>query len=157
MKSIKLKITVAIVVCSLISASIISLLSISNSRGSANASAEKELILTSANTGEDIDALISRIEQSVDTLSDVAMERMDFNKFKTDSAYVKEYTDGLLNDFVTFAEHTEGAITAYIRYNPEFTEPTSGIFLTRNDTESAFESVVPTDFSMYEPDRKSVV
>ena len=152
MKSIKLKITVAIVVCSLISASIISLLSISNSRGSANASAEKELILTSANTGEDINALISRIEQSVDTLSDVAMERMDFNKFKTDSAYVKEYTDGLLNDFVTFAEHTEGAITAYIRYNPDFTEPTSGIFLTRNDTESAFESVVPTDFSMYEPD-----
>ena len=82
MKSIKLKITVAIVVCSLISASIISLLSISNSRGSANASAEKELILTSANTGEDINALISRIEQSVDTLSDVAMERLDFNKFK---------------------------------------------------------------------------
>lgn len=152
MKSIKLKITVAIVVCSLISASIISLLSISNSRGSANASAEKELILTSANTGEDINALISRIEQSVDTLSDVAMERLDFNKFKTDGAYVEEYTDGLLNDFVTFAEHTEGAITAYIRYNPEFTEPTSGIFLTRNDTESAFESVVPTDFSMYEPD-----
>ena len=152
MKSIKLKITVAIVVCSLISASIISLLSISNSRGSANTSAEKELILTSANTGEDINALISRIEQSVDTLSDVAMERMDFNRFISDSAYVKEYTDGLLDDFVTFAEHTEGAITAYIRYNPEFTEPTSGIFLTRNDTESAFESVVPTDFSMYEPD-----
>ena len=152
MKSIKLKITVAIVVCSLISASIISLLSISNSRGSANTSAEKELILTSANTGEDINALISRIEQSVDTLSDVAIERMDFNRFISDSAYVKEYTDGLLDDFVTFAEHTEGAITAYIRYNPEFTEPTSGIFLTRDDTESAFESVVPTDFSMYEPD-----
>lgn len=152
MKSIKLKITVAIVVCSLISASIISLLSISNSRASANASAEKELILTSSNTGEDINALISRIEQSVDTLSDVAMERMDFNRFQSDSAYVEEYTDGLLNDFITFAEHTEGAITAYIRYNPEFTEPTSGIFLTRNDTESAFESVVPTDFSMYEPD-----
>lgn len=152
MKTIKLKITVAIVVCSLISASIISLLSISNSRVSANTSAEKELILTSANTGEDINALISRIEQSVDTLSDVAMKRMDFNKFMSDSDYVKEYTDGLLNDFITFAEHTEGAITAYIRYNPEFTEPTSGIFLTRSDTESSFESVVPTDFSMYEPD-----
>ena len=51
----------------------------------------------------------------------------------------------------TFSENTDGAITSYIRYNPEFTEPTSGIFLTRNDTKSAFESVEPTDFSMYDP------
>jgi len=152
MKSIKLKITVAIVVCSLISASIISLLSISNSRSFSNASAETELILTCSNTGGEINALISRIEQSVDTLSDIAMERLDFAKFQKDGAYVEKYTDGLLNDFITFSEHTDGAITAYIRYNPDFTEPTSGIFLTRNDTESAFESVVPTDFSMYEPD-----
>lgn len=152
MKSIKLKITVAIVLCSLISASIISLLSISNSRFFSNASAEKELISTCSNTGGEIDALVSRIEQSVDTLSDIALERMDLSKFKNNSTYVDAYTNGLLNDFITFAEHTDGAITAYIRYNPEFTEPTSGIFLTRNDTESAFESVVPTDFSMYEPD-----
>ncbi len=152
MKSIKMKITIAIVLCSLISTSIISLLSITNSRGTANASAEKELVLTSTNIGGEINALISRIEQSVDTLSDIAMERLEFNKFKNNSTYVESYTKSLLNDFITFAEHTEGAITAYIRYNPEFTNPTSGIFLTRNDTESAFESVTPTDFSMYEPD-----
>lgn len=152
MKSIKMKITLGIVLCSLISASIISLLSISNSRGFSNECAEKELVLTCSDTGGEINALISRIEQSVGTLSDIAMERLDFSKFQNNSAYVEEYTNGLLNDFVTFAEHTEGAITAYIRYNPDFTEPTSGIFLTRNDTESNFESVVPTDFSMYEPD-----
>lgn len=151
MKSIRLKITVAIVVCSLITASIISLLSISDSRGISNAAAENELVLTCSNTGGEINALISRIEQSVDTLSDIAMERLEFSKFQNNNAYVEEYTNGLLEDFFTFAEHTDGAITAYIRYNPEFTEPTSGIFLTRNDTQSAFESVTPTDFSMYDP------
>ena len=151
MKSIRMKITVAIVVCSLITASIISLLSISDTRDLSNAAAEKELVLTCENTGEEIDALISRIEQSVDTLSDIAMKRMEFSRFKNNNAYVSKYTSDLLEDFNTFAEHTDGAITAYIRYNPEFTEPTSGIFLTRNDTQSAFDSVTPTDFSMYDP------
>ena len=151
MKSIRMKITVAIVICSLITASIISLLSISDTRELSNAAAEKELVLTCENTGEEINALISRIEQSVDTLSDIAMRRLDFPKFKNNSAYESNYTNELLEDFYTFAEHTDGAITAYIRYNPEFTEPTSGIFLTRNDTQSAFDSVTPTDFSMYDP------
>lgn len=151
MKSIRMKITVAIVVCSLITASIISFFSISDTRKLSITAAEKELVLTCDNTGREINALISRIEQSVDTLTDVAMERMDFAKFKNNNEYVDEYTNSLLENFVTFAEHTDGAITAYIRYNPEFTEPTSGIFLTRNDTQSAFDSVTPTDFSMYDP------
>lgn len=151
MKSIRMKITVAIVICSLITASIISLLSISDTRELSNAAAEKELVLTCENTGEEINALISRIEQSVDTLSDIAMRRLDFPKFKNNSEYESNYTNELLEDFYTFAEHTDGAITAYIRYNPEFAEPTSGIFLTRNDTQSAFDSVTPTDFSMYDP------
>lgn len=151
MKSIRMKITVAIVVCSLITASIISILSISDTRELSNTAAENELVLTCDNTGREINALISRIEQSVDTLTDVAMEKMDFSKFQNNNAYVEEYTNELLQEFITFAEHTDGAITAYIRYNPEFTEPTSGIFLTRNDTQSAFDSVTPTDFSMYDP------
>ena len=151
MKSIRMKITAAIVVCSLITASIISLLSISDTRKLSNAAAENELVLTCENTGEEINALISRIEQSVDTLSDIAMKKMDFTTFKSNGEYVTEYTNELLGDFNTFAEHTDGAITAYIRYNPEFTEPTSGIFLTRNNTQSLFDSVTPTDFSMYDP------
>lgn len=151
MKSIRMKITVAIVVCSLITASIISILSISDTRELSNTAAENELVLTCDNTGREINALISRIEQSVDTLTDIAMEKMDFSKFQNNNVYVEEYTNGLLQEFITFAEHTDGAITAYIRYNPEFTEPTSGIFLTRNDTQSAFDSVTPTDFSMYDP------
>ena len=138
MKSIRIKITVAIVVCSLITASIISFLSISDTRELSNTAAEKELVLNCDNTSGEINALI-------------AMEKMDFSKFQNNNTYVKEYTNGLLEEFTTFAEHTDGAITAYIRYNPEFTEPTSGIFLTRNDTQSAFDSVTPTDFSMYDP------
>ena len=54
MKSIRMKITVAIVICSLITASIISLLSISDTRALSNSAAENELVLTCENTGEQI-------------------------------------------------------------------------------------------------------
>ena len=152
MKSIRMKITIAIVICSLISGTIIGLLSISNSRNLSNTQAEHQLVLICENTGADINALISRIEQSVDTVSDIALNQLEFSKFKNNNRYVTQYTDGLLSDFNKFAEHTEGAICAYIRYNPDFTEPTSGIFLTRQNTQASFDSVTPTDFSMYEED-----
>ena len=92
MKSIRMKITVAIVICSLITASIISLLSISDTRELSNAAAEKELVLTCENTGEEINALISRIEQSVGTLSDIAMRKLEFSEFKNNNAYESKYT-----------------------------------------------------------------
>lgn len=81
-----MKIIAAIVLCSLISASFISLLSISDSGEISNAAAEKEMVLACANTGGEINALISRIEQSVNTASDIAMERLDFSRFQ-DNAY----------------------------------------------------------------------
>lgn len=152
LKSIRLRMIAAIVICSLISASLISVMSISNSRSLSNMDAEKQLTFICANTGGEINALISRIEQSVDTLSDIVLEQMDFSDFKNNDEYVSEYTENLMNDFYRFSEHTEGAICSYIRYNPDFTEPTSGIFLTRQDTNSSFSSVTPTDFSMYEKD-----
>lgn len=152
MKSIKTKITAAIVVCSLISAILIGLMSITNSRNISTTQAEKELTLSCENTSAEINALISRIEQSVDTLSDIAMDQLDFSQFKNNDPYVTEYTNSLVNNFYTFSEHTDGAICSYIRYNPDFTDPTSGIFLTRTDTLSEFDSVTPTDFSIYDKD-----
>lgn len=152
MKSIRMKITFAIVFCSLISAIIISLLSVSNSRSLSNTDAQKELTLNCSNACKEMNSLISRIEQSVDTLSDIALSQLDFSNFKSDKNYVSTYTQNLTNNFYKFSEHTDGSICSYIRYNPDFTEPTSGIFLTRPDTQSSFDSMTPTDFSMYDKD-----
>lgn len=157
MKSIKLKIIAVVVGCSLLAAMFISVLSISNVRKISNEAAEKELILTCNNVSGEIDALISKIEQSVQTLTDISVKQMEFSRFPNNNEYVTSYTDSILSDFFKFAEHTDGAITAYIRYNPEFTEPTSGIFLTRDNTEAEFQSVTPTDFSMYDSDDVSHV
>ncbi len=152
MKSIRAKVTVSIILCSLISSILISVISITYSSRTATNDAQTELAMSCENASGEINALVSRIEQSVNTISDIALENLDFARFQTDSAYVASYTESLRDDFVTFAEHTDGAICAYIRYNPDFTDPTSGIFLTRPDTQSEFTSSTPTDFSIYDKD-----
>lgn len=100
---------------------------------------------------ERINAYLSRVELSVDTLSDIAMNSLDdFDRFQTDSEYVEEYTRTFEQTLMTSASNTEGVICAYLRYNPDFTEPTSGLFLTRNSTDEQLQGVTPTDFSIYD-------
>ena len=48
------------------------------------------------------------------------------------------------------ANHTDGAITAYVRYNPQYSNPTSGVFTQRESLKDEFQLLTPTDFSMYE-------
>lgn len=150
MKSIKTKITASIIFCALLSSAIVGILSISDSRQVSNESAEQTLSLTGERKRIEINAIITSIEQSVNTLSSISLDNLDFSKYKNNNNYVSQYTDSIMNDVVKFAENTSGAICAYVRYNPDFTEPTSGIFLTRNNTSEAFTSVTPTDFTMYE-------
>ena len=101
---------------------------------------------------EKFNATMVQIQSAVDVLADQCLDEIDdFSQFKTDAKYVEDYTKRITNMIETSAEHTKGALTCYIRYNPEFTDPTSGIFLTRDNTDSAFTSVTPTDFSVYEP------
>ena len=96
--------------------------------------------------------IITRIEQSVDTLAVITTNNLsDTQAFKQSDAYVESYTQTIEKTVLDFANNTEGALSVYIRYNPEFTAPTSGLFFVRSDANSAFEKVTPTDFSMYDP------
>lgn len=150
MKSIRTKITLSIIFCALISSVFVGLLSINDSRKVSNNDAEQMLALTVSQKSVEINSLITAIEQSVDTLSSIALDRLDFSKFQGNNNYVSQYTDDIMDDLVKFSEHTKGAITSYIRYNPDFTEPTSGIFLSRDNTSEPFDSITPTDFTMYD-------
>lgn len=150
MRSIKTKIIISIILCTLIASLSVGILSIRNVWEISNREAEQELSLTCENRSSEIDALISKIEQSVNTFSSIALEQLEFSKFKNNPEYEQAYTKGLLNDAKQFGENTDGAICVYLRYNPDFSEPTSGIFLTRKNLNEKFTSLVPTDFTMYE-------
>ena len=105
------------------------------------------------NQADALNAQMSRVEQSVNTAYNVALQQLtDVQAFKTDKAYVDAFNSIMEQMLYEIGGNTEGALTAYIRYNPEFTEPDSGVFWSRSSDAEKFEALVPTDFSMYDPD-----
>lgn len=150
MKSIRAKVIAAIVFCTVLASGLIGCFSIVSSSNMAISDAEDTMRLTCSTEAGRLNSMIARIEQSVDTLSSIVLDELDFSRFRNNDAYVKSYTESIEQAVLKFGEHTEGAVCAYVRYNPDFTDPKSGIFYTRDSTEDDFISIEPTDFSIYE-------
>lgn len=152
MKSLRTKVITLVVICTIISTAICGGFSLVEARHALERDAKQIMSMQCDNSTQEINAMLDGVEQSVNTLAEISEQSLtDFSRFKTDRQYVEEYTKALEPIALEFANNTEGALTYYIRYNPEFTEPTSGIFATRNSQDEPFEQLVPTDFSMYDP------
>lgn len=152
MKSIKLKIGVLVLGCVILVAATIGAISIISTQSVLKKDAKQLMEKECNGKAERLNALLSRIEQSVVTLADYAViELDDVKQFQSDENYVTKYSENMSEIAINAAKNTEGAMTVYIRYNPEFTKPDSGLFATRSSGEADFEKLVPTDFSMYEP------
>ena len=106
--------------------------------------------LTGQKKTEEINSTIQKIEQSVDTLSEVAMSNFDYDSFRQNKDYADTYTETVQQAVLDFANHTNGAVTAYLRYNPDYSNPTSGVFAQRQSVDSELQCLTPTDFSMYD-------
>lgn len=152
MRSIRKKIVAAIFLCSILTALLVGTIAAVNTMQMVNKDAQERMRMTCQTEAESLNAMILRIEQSVDMLSDVIMADFDYERFTQNKQYADEYTEQVSGYVHGFAERTEGAVTAYIRYNPEYSNPTSGCFLSRESTTADFDELVPTDFSMYDED-----
>lgn len=153
MRTIKVKVIVVVIVCALLACGICGVAGIMEASRTTSEECGEILVLQTKDFANELNLQFDKISQSVNTMADICMEQLkDFKKFQTSASYVEEYTESLMGILLEFAENTQGVLTCYIRYNPEFTDPTSGIFYSRNDTSSPFDSIEPTDFSIYDPD-----
>ncbi len=101
----------------------------------------------------EIDNKLAQIENSVNMLAESTLAQIgDFEKFKTDADYVGQCTEKIRSFARIAGENTEGVLTYYVRYNPDFTPATSGIFASKSKEDADFEDLTPTDFSSYEKD-----
>lgn len=149
-RTLKVRITAAVVGAVILVSGLVGGVCFSESRRIVFKDAKEILTLTSSNQATKLNGMFAQIEQSVNTLTDMTLAEIeDFDRFKTDSAYVTQCTEALEASVLELATNTNGAITAYVRYNPEFTDPTSGIFLSKSG--DSYEYLTPTDFSMYDP------
>lgn len=145
------KISLMVAVCTVVSSAAVGILSMTHSSVFMTDKSSEIMISECDNVTAEINSCLSRVAQSVDTVCDIAMADLDdFSKFQTDGSYVTEFTGKMEQVLLNASANTEGAVCSYLRYNPDFTEPTSGLFLTRSSTDEAFQSVTPTDFSVYD-------
>ena len=151
MKTIRIKIILGIILCSLLTALIVGLLSIRSTMKISEEDSTRSMINQSAAVSNELDSTILRVEQSVNILAEIVRSGLSERRFFGDKNYSDAYTYEVMDQVYRFAEHTDGAITCYIRYNPEYSNPTSGCFLTRDNLSDPFQEVTPTDFTMYEP------
>lgn len=150
MKSVRTKLISSILICSLFTSVLIGVIVISNSVRTAGKDAMTMMQLTGQKKTEEINSTIQKIEQSVDTLSEVAMSNFDYDSFRQSKDYADTYTETVQQAVLDFANHTNGAVTVYLRYNPNYSNPTSGIFAQRQSLDSDLQCLTPTDFSMYD-------
>ena len=71
---------------------------------------------------------------------------------RTDDAYIDAYTQKIQSVAINAANNTEGALAVYLRFNPDFGKPTSGLFWSKTAQNGNFQEFVPTDFSRYSPE-----
>lgn len=152
MKSIQTKFIVLILVCVIFSSLVIGGAGILNSKIVVDSDSAKIMNSQCSLKAAEINALLSRIEQSVGTLSVYSFNRLEsLDKLKNDPAYLQNYTKQLEEVAVNAASNTEGAMAVYIRFNPEFTPPTSGLFWSKTTANGNFTRHAPTDLSAYGP------
>ena len=148
--SLRVKIAVIVSVTVLFACIIMGVNCIMASRKVTREDSRQTLALIDETRLGQLSSTIEKIEQSVDSLSNITISTIsDFEKFKKDDNYVDECTKSLEVTTHNLALNTKGALCTYIRYNPEFTNPTSGIFLSKSGDK--FDFLTPTDFSVYDP------
>lgn len=151
MRSIRTKLMTMVISCILVSVLVISTLSVQNSNRVVHRNATQILNLSCTTTEQQMDTLFLQISQSVSSLASYLTKEIDdIQKFQVDSGYVRSYTDRIESTVLNAANNTKGALTVYVRYNPDFTEPTSGLFCSKSSVDNDFEKLVPTDFSSFD-------
>lgn len=158
MKSIRTKLVLSLLGCTAISVIICGGTSIFYSNANAYQSSNDKMRLECSVQSNKMENTLQQISHSVDALANISLSYLDdFEKFKQDDSYVDNYAKELEPIYKAFSEHIDGAITAYIRFNPDFTKPDSGFFLVKDEKSAEFLPTKPTDFTIYSKDDKTHV
>lgn len=142
MKSIQTKFIVLILSCVLFSSLVIGGAGILNATHVADKDSVQYMNLQCSERASELNGMLSRIEQSVKTLSVYTLEQLDsVERIKTDRVYLLEYTHRLEAVAVNAANNT--ALAICVRFNPDFTPPASGLFWSKTDLDGSLEEMTP--------------
>lgn len=150
MRSIRTKIFLSMIASSISIALFVGLAGILNSANMSKENSKEKTELICQNESNELNLKITKIQSSVNTLAQISSDNIDdVNKLFNDRNYLNDYQNRMEPIAKKFGENTDGAMTFYVRFNPKYTPPTSGIFYSRDSGKDDFKKLVPTDFSKY--------
>ena len=134
-----------------------------------------EMEMLCAHNGQEIDAYLNSVKQSVDMISRYARENMSnvelmeggvlgfdgsgaamvdrdwgTNRQRVLDNYLSRHIRSIGPMFLSVANHTKGVVAFYYRLNPEFSRQEQGVFYFRSNA-SAFTEATMTDIMAYAP------
>lgn len=134
-----------------------------------------EMEMLCAHNGQEIDAYLNSVKQSVDMISRYARENMSSvelmeggvlgfdgsgaamvdrdwgtNRQRVLDNYLSRHIRSIGPMFLSVANHTKGVVAFYYRLNPEFSRQEKGVFYCRSNA-SAFTEATMTDIMAYTP------
>lgn len=175
MRSIRTKLTLITLIAILVSVVAVGGVSIFSIRNEGERSSYKEMTLICENLEKSVEEYLRSVGQSVDMISlyageDLAgvdlMETGLYNAIRetqVDHTLLKEeeqerlgkvlaeHTEKIETLFHSVANHTNGVVAYYYRFNPELSQNVKGFFYTKV-ANAAFVSHELTDLSLYDPD-----
>lgn len=114
-------------------------------------STENMNLLCKTNAGE-VDIVLAKIEDSVDTLSHNAVSELsDIAMLKNDSLRAA-YSANLEKSALHHIESIEGAVAIYLCYDASYIGKSDGFFYVKNENTHKFENQPLTDISLYAED-----
>ncbi|MBR2927700.1 MAG: diguanylate cyclase [Oscillospiraceae bacterium] len=152
-QSIQTKITKLTAVGILVTALLIGGLGIYTFRRAMNEDCEDILHLTCGESAQALDEWFVRVEQSVETLANYAQNSLEsLERLAADKAYRETYVQELKDLALMLADETDGAVSVYIRFNPDLTTPLDGVFWVQQGAQREFLEFPMTDLSAFDPD-----
>ena len=153
LKSIQTKIVLVITSIMIIVISAFGFTSIRRTNEVLDHDSDRILNLMADQSYRDLESLLNSVEQSVDTIYNYAEKRAEsYSDFLTDDGERERFTYDVSELGKSIAEKTPGAISVYLRYNPEKYDPKDGFWYTFNVKDRIWNSAEPTDISMYDRD-----
>lgn len=151
LNSLKTKVSLSMMGCIFFSILLVGCIAIYYSVTDSEHNAEQNILLNSSDNARDLGTTLACIETGVNTLADAAKGEVgDIGRFKSDRDYVESCAQALAPIGLNCGKNVEGAISYYVRFNPDYSHPTSGLFGTRENQNASFQTFPCTDISKYD-------
>lgn len=116
-----------------------------------------EYLSENANSyGHELNGIIIGIEVTVDSIVKSVIGVVDEEK-TGDPNYFYELSEELESIITQFDENSVNAMSVYVRFDPEISYGTAGVFHADTDGDGMLETLIPTDINIYDRDDRERV